>query len=98
MIDDEMVRLKGETYHAYHFSCKSCGSELNAATAREIRAELYCLKCQDKLEIAVCAACHTPIDQERIVYALGKQWHVEVNRHIKNLRMKIIKARNLNCI
>lgn len=76
IIDDDLIRFKGDTFHPYHFNCKSCGVELNAS-AREIRDELYCLRCHDKMDIAVCAACHTPIDQERIVNALGKQWHVE---------------------
>ena len=71
-----MLRYKGKNYHPYHFSCKSCNLELNAS-AREIKGDLICLKCHDKLDIPICSACHMPIDQERIVYALGKQWHVE---------------------
>lgn len=75
-ISGEFLRYKNDTYHPYHFHCKICAVELTS-TAREIKGELVCLKCQDKMDIAVCAGCHTPIDQERIVYALGKQWHVE---------------------
>ena len=77
-VEDEQIRFKNEIYHPYHFNCKLCNIELNSS-AREIKGELYCVKCQDKLDIAICAACRTPIDQERIVYALGKQWHVEVS-------------------
>ena len=77
IIEEEVLRFKGKNYHPYHFSCKSCNLELNAS-AREIKGELICLKCHDKLDIPICAACRTPIDQERIVSALGKQWHVEV--------------------
>ena len=73
--DQHLIRFKGETYHSYHFNCKSCNCELNSS-AREAKNELYCLKCHDKLEIPICSACHMPIDQERIVYALGKQFHV----------------------
>lgn len=76
MIENDILRYKGETYHPYHFNCKSCGIELNAS-AREAKGDLYCLRCHDKLDIPICSACHKPIDQERIVYALGKQWHVE---------------------
>ena len=50
--------------------------ELNG-TARELRGELYCLPCHDKMGIPICQACHRPIE-ERIVTALGKHWHVEV--------------------
>ena len=79
MIDGETLKYKGETFHPYHFNCKSCSLELNAS-AREIRGELICSKCYDKLDIPICAACRTPIDQERVINALGKQWHVEVSK------------------
>jgi hypothetical protein len=75
-LNEDFIRYKNETYHLFHLNCKLCNCELNSK-AREIKGELFCLKCQDKLEIAICAGCHTPIDQERIVYALGKQWHNE---------------------
>jgi len=45
---------------------------------REAKGEFYCLKCHDELDIPICSACHKPIEDERTVYALGKQWHVEV--------------------
>ena len=77
-IEDEVLRYKGEIYHPYHFNCTTCGIELNAS-ARETKDDLYCLKCHEKLNLPICAACRTPIDHERIVYALGKQWHVEVS-------------------
>lgn len=75
-IENDLLRHKGEAYHSYHFSCKKCGDELNG-TARETKGDLYCLSCHETMDIPICSACHTPIDQERIVYALGKQWHVE---------------------
>lgn len=75
-IENDIIRYKGEQYHSYHFKCKLCEQELNS-NAREVRGDLYCLKCHDKLDIPICSGCHTPIDQERIVYALGKTWHVE---------------------
>lgn len=39
---------------------------------------LFCLRCHDKMGIPICGACRRPIE-ERIVTALGKHWHVEVN-------------------
>jgi len=74
-IEEEFLRFKGEVYHPHHFNCKSCSVELNAS-ARETKGDLYCLRCHEKMDIPICAACRTPIDQ-RIVYALGKQWHTE---------------------
>ncbi len=44
---------------------------------REVRGSLYCLPCHNKLDVPVCAACRRLID-DRVVSALGKQWHVEV--------------------
>jgi hypothetical protein len=76
IIDEDLLKYKGETYHPYHFNCHSCGCELNS-TAREIKGDLYCLRCHDKMNIPVCAACHKPIDEERVINALGKQWHTE---------------------
>lgn len=46
--------------------------------AREVKEELYCLRCHDRMGIPICGACHRPIDGERVVTALGKHWHVEV--------------------
>jgi hypothetical protein len=40
--------------------------------------ELYCLRCHDKMGIPICGACRRPIE-ERVVTALGKNWHVEVS-------------------
>jgi LIM and senescent cell antigen-like-containing domain protein 1/2 len=76
-LDEDSLRFKGNSYHPYHFNCKTCAVELTHH-AREVKNELYCVKCYEKLDIAVCGACHKLIDQERIVNALGKQWHVEV--------------------
>ena len=53
-------------------------SQVIVKGAREIKGDLICFKCYDKMDIPICSACKTPIDQERVVYALGKQWHVEV--------------------
>lgn len=75
-IEDEFLRFNGEKYHPYHFNCKTCGNELNGIS-RESKGELYCVKCHEQLDIPICSACHRSIDEERIVYALGKQWHVE---------------------
>ncbi|GBM02021.1 LIM and senescent cell antigen-like-containing domain protein 1 [Araneus ventricosus] len=75
VIDEGVLKFKGEPYHPYHFNCTACGIELNA-DAREVKGELYCLRCHDKMGIPICGACRRPIE-ERVVTALGKNWHVE---------------------
>lgn len=85
IIDDKPLRFRGEVYHPYHFNCTACGVELNS-DAREVKNrpgitaneqnELYCLRCHDKMGIPICGACRRPIE-ERVVTALGKNWHVE---------------------
>ncbi|XP_045496675.1 LIM and senescent cell antigen-like-containing domain protein 1 isoform X1 [Colias croceus] len=85
VIDGEPLRYRGEVYHGYHFSCATCGVELDH-TAREVKNRpgyaandvnnLFCLRCHDKMGIPICGACRRPIE-ERIVTALGKHWHVE---------------------
>lgn len=45
--------------------------------AREVRGSLYCPRCHHQLDLPVCAACRRVIN-DRVVSALGKQWHVEV--------------------
>lgn len=47
------------------------------AEARELKGELYCLPCHDKMGVPICGACRRPIEG-RVVNAMGKQWHVEV--------------------
>ena len=44
---------------------------------RERDGDLYCLRCFDNLESAICGACRRPIEG-RIIHALGKMWHPEV--------------------
>jgi len=83
--DGRPLRYRGEVFHPYHFSCSACGIELNHE-AREVKSrpgltvndvnQLYCLRCHDKMGIPICGACRRPIE-ERIVTALGKNWHVE---------------------
>jgi len=75
MIDEPVLKYRGDPYHPYHFHCYTCKVELSA-DAREKNDELYCLRCHDKMGIAICGACRRPIE-ERVVNALGKQWHVE---------------------
>uniref|UniRef100_A0A8C5M5Y4 LIM domain-containing protein n=1 Tax=Leptobrachium leishanense TaxID=445787 RepID=A0A8C5M5Y4_9ANUR len=45
--------------------------------ARELKGELYCLPCHDKMGVPICGACRRPIEG-RVVNAMGKQWHVEL--------------------
>ena len=54
-----------------------CSKELTAE-ARELKGELYCLPCHDKMGVPICGACRRPIEG-RVVNAMGKQWHVEVS-------------------
>ncbi|XP_055334798.1 LIM and senescent cell antigen-like-containing domain protein 1 isoform X1 [Paramacrobiotus metropolitanus] len=77
VIDDKPLKYKNEPYHPYHFNCSNpeCGRELDS-DAREIRGELYCLRCHDKMGIPICGACRRPVE-DRVVTALGKHWHVE---------------------
>lgn len=75
VIYDKPLVYKSEPYHPYHFSCTSCGVELDSS-ARELKGELYCLRCHDKMGVPVCGACRRPIE-DRVVTALGKHWHVE---------------------
>lgn len=73
---EEPLRYKNETYHSYHFNCNSCGIELKS-DARQKDDNLYCLKCHDnRLGIPICGACRRPVE-ERVVTALGKNWHVQ---------------------
>lgn len=57
--------------------CAAFRKELTAE-ARELKGELYCLPCHDKMGVPICGACRRPIEG-RVVNALGKQWHVEVS-------------------
>ncbi|CAH7099149.1 Lims2 [Phodopus roborovskii] len=74
-IDEQALMFKNDPYHPDHFSCSHCGKELTA-DARELKGELYCLPCHDKMGVPICGACRRPIEG-RVVNALGKQWHVE---------------------
>ncbi|XP_078738727.1 LIM and senescent cell antigen-like-containing domain protein 1 [Lampetra fluviatilis] len=82
-IDEEPLLVGGEPHHAHHFNCSQCGKELSAGAAREtpgvttgLPPLLLCLPCHDKSAVPICAACRRPVE-ERVVNALGKQWHVE---------------------
>ncbi|NXR15028.1 LIMS2 protein, partial [Semnornis frantzii] len=76
IIDEQPLMFRNDSYHPDHFNCTHCGKELTAE-ARELKGELYCLPCHDKMGIPICGACRRPIEG-RVVNALGKQWHVEV--------------------
>uniref|UniRef100_A0A0R3RFP0 LIM domain-containing protein n=1 Tax=Elaeophora elaphi TaxID=1147741 RepID=A0A0R3RFP0_9BILA len=73
--DGGHIKYHGDSFHPYHFKCKRCGVELDT-NSREVGGELYCLRCHDTMGIPICGACHRPIE-ERVVTALGKNWHVE---------------------
>ncbi|KAI5941706.1 LIM and senescent cell antigen-like-containing domain protein 2 [Manis javanica] len=75
VIDEQPLMFRNDAYHPDHFSCTHCGKELTAE-ARELKGELYCLPCHDKMGVPICGACRRPIEG-RVVNALGKQWHVE---------------------
>ncbi|XP_051882364.1 LIM and senescent cell antigen-like-containing domain protein 1 isoform X1 [Pristis pectinata] len=75
IIDEQPLIFKNDPYHPDHFNCVNCGKELTAE-ARELKGELYCLPCHDKMGVPICGACRRPIEG-RVVNAMGKQWHVE---------------------
>ncbi|XP_023573141.1 LIM and senescent cell antigen-like-containing domain protein 1 [Octodon degus] len=75
IIDEQPLVFKNDPYHPDHFNCANCGKELTA-DARELKGELYCLPCHDKMGVPICGACRRPIEG-RVVNAMGKQWHVE---------------------
>jgi len=69
------LKFEGEFYHPYHFKCKTCQNELDP-NFREKDGDFFCLRCFDKMGIPICCACKRPVE-ERVVYALGKAYHVE---------------------
>ncbi|KRZ96045.1 LIM domain-containing protein unc-97 [Trichinella sp. T8] len=75
VIDEGHIKFRGEVYHPYHFTCNRCGNELTS-DAREVKGNLYCLRCHDIMGIPICGACRRPIE-DRVITALGKHWHVE---------------------
>ncbi|KAJ3591688.1 hypothetical protein NHX12_006820 [Muraenolepis orangiensis] len=75
IIEEQPLLFKNDPYHPDHFSCNNCGKELTSE-ARELKGELYCLPCHDKMGVPICGACRRPIEG-RVVNAMGKQWHVE---------------------
>nr|XP_019573513.1 PREDICTED: LIM and senescent cell antigen-like-containing domain protein 2 isoform X3 [Rhinolophus sinicus] len=75
VIEEQPLMFKSDAYHPDHFSCTHCRKELTAE-ARELKGDLYCLPCHDKMGVPICGACRRPIEG-RVVNALGKQWHVE---------------------
>ncbi|XP_073094859.1 LIM and senescent cell antigen-like-containing domain protein 1 isoform X7 [Manis javanica] len=75
VVDEQPLIFKNDPYHPDHFNCANCGKELTA-DARELKGELYCLPCHDKMGVPICGACRRPIEG-RVVNAMGKQWHVE---------------------
>ncbi|XP_066201857.1 LIM and senescent cell antigen-like-containing domain protein 2 isoform X4 [Saccopteryx leptura] len=88
-ITGRVIKAMNNNWHPGCFCCELCDVELadlgfmrNAgrkeltAEARELKGELYCLPCHDKMGVPICGACRRPIEG-RVVNALGKQWHVE---------------------
>ncbi|KAG7254886.1 hypothetical protein CRUP_013405, partial [Coryphaenoides rupestris] len=75
IIEDQPLLFKNDPYHPDHFSCNNCGKELTWE-ARELKGELHCLPCHDKMGVPICGACRRPIEGH-VVNAMGKQWHVE---------------------
>ena len=53
IIDEPVLKFRGDPYHPYHFHCYSCKVELTA-DAREKNDELYCLRCHDKVMLKIC--------------------------------------------
>ncbi|XP_035991599.1 LIM and senescent cell antigen-like-containing domain protein 1 [Fundulus heteroclitus] len=81
-----VIKAMNNSWHPDCFCCDICQAVLadvgfvkNAgrkeltADARELKEELFCLPCHDKMGVPICGACRRPI----VVNAMGKQWHVE---------------------
>lgn len=66
-----------EVSSLFALTCSSFPRKELTADARELKGELYCLPCHDKMGVPICGACRRPIEG-RVVNAMGKQWHVEV--------------------
>lgn len=69
------------------FKCFSVRRKELTADARELKGELFCLPCHDKMGVPICGACRRPIEG-RVVNAMGKQWHVEVCEQEMRLYIK----------
>ncbi|TPX31920.1 hypothetical protein SmJEL517_g04872 [Synchytrium microbalum] len=67
--------LKGQRFHAHHFSCAQCKQELSTK-CKEHEGKLYCATCFDGLSSKMCNACRGPI-YGRSITAFGKQFHPE---------------------
>ena len=109
-IEHQALNYQGQLHHSSHFRCTSCRSvsigtqSMNDLcrfrmtldeNAREVRTKLYCSDCYQKLDLPVCSACRRLID-DRVISALGKQWHVEVTR-VRRPRTRN-KTRMLLCL
>ncbi|KAK7807801.1 hypothetical protein U0070_000116 [Myodes glareolus] len=84
-----VIKAMNNSWHPECFRCDLCqevladigfvknaGRKELTADARELKGELYCLPCHDKMGVPICGACRRPIEG-RVVNAMGKQWHVE---------------------
>ncbi|XP_065059889.1 LIM and senescent cell antigen-like-containing domain protein 1 [Rhopilema esculentum] len=69
------IMYMGEPVHPWHYNCYACNKELDV-NCRKKNNELYCLRCHDKMGTPICGSCRRPVE-DRVVNALGKQWHVE---------------------
>uniref|UniRef100_A0A8V1ABK0 LIM zinc-binding domain-containing protein n=1 Tax=Gallus gallus TaxID=9031 RepID=A0A8V1ABK0_CHICK len=75
IIDKQPLIFKNDPYHRDHFNCANCRKE-PPADAHELKEELCCLPCHDKMGVPICGTCRGPIDGHA-VNGMGKQWHVE---------------------
>jgi len=66
---NDLLNIRRRNFSSYRVELDENG--------REVRGSLYCLPCHNQLDVPVCAACRRLID-DRVISALGKQWHVEV--------------------
>ena len=60
-----MISLYGifKTYSPFHLlKCFYHPSKELTADARELKGELYCLPCHDKMGVPICGACRRPIE------------------------------------
>ncbi|POI28196.1 hypothetical protein CIB84_008054, partial [Bambusicola thoracicus] len=52
--------FQNDPYHPDHFNCANCRKEL-PADAHELKGELCCLPCHDKMGVPICGARRRPI-------------------------------------
>ncbi|KAG5461843.1 MAG: hypothetical protein BJ554DRAFT_5904, partial [Olpidium bornovanus] len=82
-----MLVIKGNKYHASHFSCAYCKKELRQ-DYKEHEGRLFCPDCYERLNNPACFACDEMV-YGRIVTAMGKTYHPE-GRHFRCMKCHVV--------